>query len=432
MGNYWRPFNPANSEMNLTISKGEGVYLYDNFGRKYIDAFSGLWNVNFGYSDPEIKEAIKVQVDELPFVNPITLNNKNAIELSSILCSITHDDISKVVYTCSGSESIEAAIKISRKYSKFKCRENYHIAVIEGSYHGNYYGSMAASNYDEQEKYGYGPMLDGFLKLPMPFCRCCKTDKMSRGCIDKILHKLDNVLEENKDKLCAVIVEPIIASGGIIPLFEEYITRISDFCKRNDILFICDEVATGFGRTGSLFCFQHHNLKPDLIALSKGINNGYLPLGALCITKKVENEFIKNKEILFHFSTQNANPICLSAALATLKKMESNHFLSDINEKSEYLKSKLNCELNKIEMVFEIRIYGLMIAIDLIDPSTSKPITKEKLFGVISKLYELGCLAGISFSENITSSILLFPQFISSNENLIEIVTKLKLAIVED
>ncbi|MGB8453613.1 MAG: aminotransferase class III-fold pyridoxal phosphate-dependent enzyme [Anaerocolumna sp.] len=429
---YWRPLNTAVIDYAINIVKGEGVYLYDDNGKKYLDANSGLWNVNFGYSDKLIKEAMKEQIDRLPYINPITLSTSLALELSEILCEMTHEEISKVIYACSGSEAVEAAIKISRKYSNLAGRNKHHIAVIDGSYHGSFYGSMSASIYDESEKAGYGPMLDGFVKLPIPFCRCCKTEEMSEGCKHRILGKLEEELEEYKEKLCAVIMEPILASGGIIPLFKEYIMTIYNFCKKNDILFICDEVATGFGRTGTMFRFQQFDLKPDLITMSKGINNGYLPMGAICVTKKIEDIFIKNSMTLFHLSTQNSNPICLASALATIKKMKSENIMDNIKANSEYLKSVLNSELLNLNIVNEVRIYGLMAAIDLIDNKSWKPITRELLMRIVGKVYSLGCFSGMSFVEDITSSILLFPQFIASKNNMDEIVKIVKIALCEE
>ncbi len=427
---YWQPFNAADTKYMLNIVKGEGVFLYDNDGRRYIDANSGLWNVNLGYSDKFIKEAMKKQIDELPYINPITLSSNLAIELSNDLCELTHDQISKVVYACSGSESIEIAIKIARKYSNLLGKNKYHIAVIEGSYHGSYYGSMSASMYDESEKCGYGPMLDGFVKLPIPFCRCCKTNDMSEDFKRKIVKKLENDLESHKDELCAIIVEPILASGGVIPLFREYIMTIYNFCNKNDILFICDEIATGFGRTGSMFCFQEFDLKPDLITISKGINNGYLPLAALCITKKIEDVFIKNNKVLFHLSTQNANPICLSSALATIKKIKSENILNSVKTNSEYFRNLLNRELLDISMVHEVRIYGLMIAIDLIDCKLKNPISRERLMKIVGKVYSLGCFITLSFIENVTSSVVLFPQFITSKNDMDEIVKIIKSGFI--
>lgn len=428
---YWRPFNMVDEAPILDIVKGEGVYLYDINGNKFQDAYSGLWNVNYGYSDIEIKNDIKKQIDELPYVNPITLGNSKVIELSNLLCELTHDEIEKIIYTCSGSESIEAAIKISRKYSSLIGKKQYYIAVISESYHGSYYGSMSASFYDSYEKEGYGPMLDGFINLPLPFTRRSKTEEMDEVSKAEILQKLENKLDEYKDKLCAIIVEPILASGGVIPLFEEYLYKLNNFCRNNDVLFICDEVATGFGRTGTMFRFQQFDIKPDIITMSKGINNGYLPFGTVCISRKIKEAFLRENSILFHLSTQNANPICIASALTTIKKMQRENAVKKINIISDYFKKIMLAELENLSMIFEIRIYGLMAAIDLIDIDTNKPIKKEKLISIIGKVYSMGCITGISFIKNITSSILIFPQYISTEENVENIVSIIKTVLTD-
>lgn len=411
--------------------KGDGVLLYDVTGRRFLDAYSGLWNVNLGFSDNEIKDAMKNQIGKLPYCNPIISANENAKELGELLCKITHEEIAKVIYTCTGSEAIEAAIKISRKYNNCIGKNAYKIAVISESYHGNYYGSMSASCYDEKEKDGYGPMLDGFVKLVLPFDRTCKTDHMTDECKLEILERLEEELQRYKNDLCAIIVEPILASGGVIPLFEEYILKLYHFCKQNNILFVCDEVATGFGRTGTMFRFQQFELKPDIITMSKGINNGYLPLGAVCISKKIEDVFEKSNKPLFHLSTQNANPICLAGAIATIKKMLRINILEQVKDNSKYFRHILNAELSNLCIVHEIRMYGLMVAVDLAYKEDDRPIEKELLVKIVKKVCSMGCLIGTSFTKNITSSLLIFPSFISTRDNLDEIVRIINIVLHE-
>jgi adenosylmethionine-8-amino-7-oxononanoate aminotransferase len=430
---YWQPLNMANGGLGIEITRGEQAHLYDSNGKKYVDGYSGLWNVTLGYNDEDIIEAIVRQVKQLPYVNPITLKTPIVSEVSDILCKITHDNISKIVYTCSGSEAIEAAIKISRKYSAMKGKNRKKIAVMENSYHGSYYGSMSASNYEEAEKEGYGPMLEGFISLPLPFSRKKKGNVLDDKEKQYLLQQLEEILETNKDTLCSIIIEPVLASGGVIPLFPEYIYKISEFCKTNDILFVCDEVATGFWRTGSIFCFKKYNIKPDIITISKGINNGYLPLGAVCICKKIEKLFEQNGKILFHLSTQNANPICIASALATLKKMNS----GDIQAKAENLikefQDVISENLVNLNFVSEVRQVGLMIAIDLVQSLEGNvPIEEKNLYGIVRKCFDKGCIVGMAYSTNISSAILIFPSYIMSNNDVKEVIKIVKESIMEE
>src|SRR5699024_2762960 len=354
-------------------------------------------------------------------------------EISDIICEITHDKISKNVYSCSGTEEVEAAIKISRKYSAMKGKNRTKIAVIENSYHGSYYGSMSASNYEGTEKEGYGPMLEGFISLPLPFSRKRKGNLIDDKEKQYFLRQLEEILETNKDTLCSIIIEPVLASGGVIPLFPEYICKLSEFCKTNDILFVCDEVATGFWRTGSIFSFKKYNIKPDIITISKGINNGYLPLGAVSICKKIEELFEQNEKILFHLSTQNANPICIASALATLKKMRSREIQTKVEILIKEFQAAISKNLVNLNSVSEVRQVGLMIAIDLVQSLESNvPIEEKSLYGIVGRCFGKGCIVGMSYSTNISSAILIFPSYIMSDNDVKEVIKIVKESIMEE
>lgn len=425
----WSPFNKTDSVGNLDILSGDGIYLYDENNKKYIDAYSGLWNMHYGYSDVEIKNAIKEQLDQLPYVNPIVMNTRVNNELSNILCNITHRKIKKIIYTCSGSEATEVAIKLCRKYADLKQNKRTKIAVFENSYHGNYYGSMSASYYEGSLKDGYGPMLSGFVSLKTPFCRCCKSGQISKNCLDTMLNKLDEELRLYRDELCGIIIEPVIASGGIMSVPEEYMKRLYEFCLENDVLLVCDEVAAGFGRTGYMFAFQKYKIHPHIITMSKGIDNGYLPLGAVGVSENIVEEFQNADEVLFHLSTQNGNPVCLAAAVANIKKMMDSDIISMVGELSKSFRKSLTRELNRYVSVFDIRIEGLMIAIDLVDEVTQLPISQKKLNLLMQHIYSLGCIVGTSFVEDITSSILLFPQYIIKKAEITQIAKIISQAI---
>ncbi|WP_303862553.1 aminotransferase class III-fold pyridoxal phosphate-dependent enzyme, partial [Alkalibaculum bacchi] len=201
---YWKPFNRADNPSILEVVSGSGVNLFDEDGKRYLDAYSGLWNMHYGYSDEDIKGAIIDQLNTLPYVNPITINYPKIEELSQLLCRITHKDIDKIIYTCSGSESNEGAIKLARKYSSLKGSSRRAIGVIENSYHGSYYGSMSASTYEGKNREGYGPILRGFVSLSMPFTRESKMDEFSVECKEEMVCSLKEELNVLKDHLCAI------------------------------------------------------------------------------------------------------------------------------------------------------------------------------------------------------------------------------------
>lgn len=418
----WAPLDTANSS-RISIISANHIYLYDNHKRKYIDANSGLWNVSLGYGNKCIENAIIEQMKKLSYLNCCEFVNENAIELSDLLINESHENIDKIYFTCTGSEAIELAIKLIRKYQalKFNFKKDT-IAIIQHSYHGNFYGSMSCSSYEKHLTNGYGPLLNGFYELTLPFCRCCKINELSQQCEEKMLNKLKIELEKISKNLAGIIIEPILGSAGVIPLPKRILKYIEAFSQENDIVLTFDEVATGFGRTGSMFYYSQVNVKPDIITMSKGINNGYLPFGALAISKKITSVFNKSKEVLFHLSTQNCNPICCASAIATMKLLRKNNYnvLEDVREKGYFFETILRKKLSSSKIVFDIRRKGLMIAIEYINVD-GKQISKNELLYVLKQLRKKKMFTEWSYIEGITSSIVLFIPFVTTEEELITI-----------
>jgi len=406
----WSPLKRPDFTGDLWAEKAEGCYIYDEKGIKRIDAYSGLWNVNLGYGKKCIIDAVNSQLNTLPYVNPIRFTTEMIQNLSSLLHDITHDEIEKIIYTCSGSESIEVAIKLARKYAAISGRAGSLIGVISNSYHGNYYGSMSATSYDEAHKRDYAPFVDGFIKFSMPYCRCCETNNIKKDCRERMLDTLNSEFSEVKESLSAVIVETVLSSAGVIPVFEEYIKTLYKLCAENGVLFICDEVATGFYRTGALFSFQKYGIKPQIIALSKGVTNGYLPFGAVCVSRDICELFNQKNEIFYHLSTQNCNPVCAAASIATINELLKDDMAQRVKDLSDSFDLSLRNELSIFECVYEIRTAGLMFAVDIVDVKGA-PIDENTLFRIVSKIYDLGCVVGFGFISGLTSSIILMPIY---------------------
>lgn len=422
---YWQPFNKPDDEKAVCMKEGYEVYLVDTLGNKYADMNSGLWNVNFGYRNEKIIGAMKDQLDVLIYSDPIGYSNVLAEELAEKLCKLHFEEMKRTVFTCSGSESVELAIKLARKYSRLRGDDRYHIGVFDGSYHGNYYGSMSASTCQMAERGDYGPLLDGFLSIGSPFTRTRKKDENYEMVMKEMYRKLRSTLMTNKNRLCAILVEPVMAAAGVLIPTKEFMGIIQEFCNENDILLICDEVAAGFGRTGKLFAYQWFDLKPDIVTMSKGINNGYLPLGAVCVKEKIVNLFKVKGDMLYHLSTQNSNSLCMISSLATIE-----HYTEDllvlVSQMSEALISMLE-RLYEIEIVYDIRALGLMMAVDI--ANTAGPV-EEKIVTLIQKsMFEKGFIVGKSFITDVNSSILLFPPFITTEAQLESLVGELYQSI---
>ncbi|MBR6626784.1 MAG: aspartate aminotransferase family protein [Lachnospiraceae bacterium] len=426
----WYPLCRPDDE-RIKIRRTEGIYLYDTRGKEYIDANSGLWNVPLGYSNQHIMEQLAGQLQKVQYVNACEFGTEEAEELSEMLLSLHHDDIEKIVYTCTGSEAVELSIKLIRKYAALKGNGHKRtIAVLQNSYHGSYYGSMSCSDYDGQEREGYGPLLDGIRELSLPFCTCCRSGQVSDKCEAAMKDKLEQELAAFGDSLAGIIVEPILGSAGVIPLPEWFLRRIMEFAKEYDTITVFDEVATGFGRTGKMFCYQHYDMKPDIITMSKAMNNGILPIGAVAVASKIAEQFRIHDEFIFHLSTQNGNALCCAATKATIEELQKNNgeLLVHAQEMSDYFAGRIRNEfMEQFPRIFDLRGRGMMFAIDLLDKDMSRKMRFNELLKVVNLLKKYGVIAEWSYLENLTSCMVIFLPYIIQKEQIDTILEKLLL-----
>lgn len=426
MTRVWRPLSGCNND-GIMLDRAEDVYVYDVFSKRYFDANSGLWNVNLGYSNKIIKKAVADQLEKLPFANPLLFYPEAAARLSEKLCLMLAEDITKVFFTCTGSEAIEVAIKLIRKYLSIKKKPQKKIAVFGNSYHGSYYGSMSASFFEGENRGGYTPLLDGFISLGIPYIRASGSISNSDA-QNQLLIQLNRWLEKFGEDICAIIIEPVIGSGGVIAPDKAYMNRLMEYCRGNDILVVCDEIACGFFRCGKLFGFQYYEIHPDIVTLSKGLNNGYLPLGAVCIGERIAEAFSNRDAFLFHLSTQNLNPLAIAAAEATISQY-NDALHEKVNKASEFWTLRLNALL-QLNCVFSIRAYGLMFAVDFQDKD-GNPLSLNRLISLIERIIDNGVLVGDSYIESVQSSIVMFPPYIASRQDIRRTVSVINKAIIE-
>ncbi|MCR4944221.1 MAG: aspartate aminotransferase family protein [Clostridium sp.] len=389
------------------ITFGEEKYIYDSNGKKYIDFCGGIWNMPFGYSNPIINKKIIKQLNKNPFCNLVINTADIQYNYALRLCKMLN--MKSVLYTCSGSESIEAAIKAARKYQAIKKNNKKGISAFTLSYHGTTYGAMSVSGVDQMLLQDYSPLLDSITWIDL---------QNNLEDENAWIQEIEEHFDKNAENMAAIIIEPVFGSGGIVPIPEKAFKKIKELCVKNDVLLIIDEVTTGFGRTGVPFAFQRYNIEPDLLCLSKGITNGYLPLGALVFSEKVAEEFVKNNATLEHFSTQGGNLISIAAADAVLDMMENyNDF--EVKAKGEYLVNYLKELLEPYKSV-EVRGEGLMVAI-----SFPKDLDERRLFEVWEKLRKKGILVYIFCNKGCNLGLSLFPPFISTREDLKDVSDKI-------
>jgi len=419
----WHPFTNMQTFFNQSVVfvGGNGVKIRDENGNEYINAMSSLWNVHCGLGRQEIIDAITVQLKELAFCSIARIANLPAIELADKLAEISPEGLNKVFLTNTGSEAVEAAIKIVRQYSKIKSTGKYKIISLNRSYHGVSFGAMCASGIPEM-KQAYEPLLPGFMHIPPPNCYRCEFEMKYPSCDIYCATNLENTIkQEGEENIGGFIFEPVMAfAGGIIPP-DDYFPKVRDICDKYGVFLILDEITTGFGRIGTMFAADRWKVKPDIMTLSKGINSGYLPLGATIVTDDIYNAFIQkgedgwvwaNQGIFAHGSTTDGHPVCCAAALANIKLIEDENLVENSKNVGAYLLAKLENFL-KYPFVGAVRGLGLLIAIEFVaDKKTRKALSPEQIFLISTRLFKSGL-----FAYSMGNTITLFPPLIFSKDN---------------
>lgn len=413
------------------LNSGNGCYVRDQNGRRYLDANSGLWNLSLGYNHPSINKAIISQLTQLPYSNLITFTNQATLDFSKKLLGTLPSTFCKVAYTCTGSESVELAIKLTRQY--FTLLGHPHkktIVAFDYSYHGTYYGSMSASGMEQVAMESYSPKVEGFYFTKTPFCHC-STETLCPSCQEDQLMNLQDMFILQHEHIAAFLLEPILGSAGVIPVPLSYMEQLQKICNQYDVLLIFDEVATGFGRTGEMYAFESTRVIPDILCLAKGINGGYVPLGATIFNQKINRVFEQSNSRIEHLSTQNGNPISCAAGIATIEIINEKLFLNEVKRKSVLLKQSLIDALSYSPYYVEVRCQGLMLAIAL-SPVRSKEklLDMNEVIQIVELLKKRGLIVYPLHVEGLTSGFILMPPLIITNEeihSMVEIICKILL-----
>jgi len=328
---------PNYSPLEVTFVKGEGCFLTDDKGDKYLDAISGIGVISLGHCHKDITKALQEQAAELVHTSN-WYHIKNQEDLAEKLCKLSGMD--NAFFGNSGAEANEAAIKIARLYGNSKNISNPTIITASQSFHGRTMATLSATGNDKVQS-GFAPLVSKFIHVEF-------------NNVDEIKAHTDN------PDVVAVMLEPIQGESGIIIPSIDYLNRVKEVCVKNEWLLILDEVQTGIGRTGKLFAHQHNNITPDLLTLAKGLGNG-VPIGA-CLAKGLASDLLVPGT---HGSTFGGNPLVCKTAITVLDVIEREGVLDNANRIGEYLSSNLKDKLKASEKVVEIRSKGLMIAIEL-------------------------------------------------------------------
>jgi len=351
----------------IVIVGGRGATVWDVEGREYIDCFAGIAVVNAGHCPPKIVQAVKSQAEKLIHCCSYVYHNPPAADLAVKLAEIT--GLQKTFFGNSGAEAIECALKLARKFTK-----KHELIALECSFHGRTIGTLSVTGQAERRRYDMGPYLSGVSFAPAPYCYRCSFEKEYPGCDLLCARRLEDIINyHTSNNVAAFIAEPILGEGGILVPPDEYFKVIKEILDAHDILLIVDEVQSGFGRTGKMFAMEHYGVKPDIVALGKGIAGG-LPLSACVARADIGDAF----EMGDHLSTFGGNPISCAAALANIEIFEEEHLPEQAAEKGEYLMEKLEEMKGDHELIGDVRGKGLMVGIELVhNRETKEPAVKE-------------------------------------------------------
>ncbi len=429
----WHPYTQMKEYeppfKNLIIVEGDGNYLIDINGKKYLDAVSSIWCNLFGHSEKRIIEAIKKQSEKICHSTLLGCGNIPAIVFSKKLVDIAPSHLNKVFLSEDGAESVEIAVKMAFEYYKLRDgdnKRNKFISVKEG-YHGDTIGAMSVGGSETFHGMFKELLFEGYHSTT-PYCYRCKyhnfkdTDERDKhGCSMKCLDDILNLIEKHKDEVFTVILEGgVMGSAGMIPFPDDYIYNVAKVCKDNDIIFILDEVAT-FCRLGDYFYSNSEKLKrikkPDIICLGKGITGGYVPLAATLTTDEIYNQFLGDFEEcrqLFHGHTYTGNQILCSAGIATLDILKNDRILEKSRKTIDYLHKSVDV-LKELEHVGDVRKKGFMIGIELVKNKETKepyPYGYKAGYKVCDKLLQYG----IYMRPIFNTLIVIPPLTITKNE----------------
>ena len=385
----WHPFTQMrewNDSTPLIIERADGNFLIDSSGRRYLDAVSSLWVNVHGHNRKEINQAIVAQLERVAHSTLLGLANVPSAELAARLAALAPGTLNRVFYSDSGSTAVEIALKQAFQYWQLEGRTQKHKFVhLDQSYHGDTLGAVAVGGIGIFHQV-FGPLLVDSHSVPTPHPYRHPSAGSPEAVRDQSLDALARLLEERADEIAALIVEPLVqGAAGMIVHPPGYLQGVAALCRKHEVLLIADEVATGFGRTGTMFACEQEGVEPDFLCVAKGITGGYLPLAATLATDEVYAAFMGERreyKAFFHGHTYTGNPLACAAALASLDLFDRDRVFDALPGKIASLGHLLDTRLGSHPHVGDIRQKGLMVGIELVaDRAAEAPFPAERFMG---------------------------------------------------
>jgi adenosylmethionine-8-amino-7-oxononanoate aminotransferase len=373
----WRHFTPAGAaERPIVIERGEGCYIWDSEGNRYLDALAALYCVNIGYGPyPEIAEAAREQLERLPFfTNWVGFANRPALELTEKLTELVPIEVGRVFFVSGGGEAIESALKVARQYHRLRGEPTrYKFITRRSAYHGTTMGAISI-NGSPALRAQFEPLLPGCLRAPLPYRYRCPYCSEKSACTLQCADEVDLIIRnEDPQTVAAVIMEPMQNSGGSIGPPPGYFARIREICDEHGVLFVADEVICGFGRLGEWFGTTKYGIEPDLMTMAKGLTSAYAPLGALVASPKVIEPFFKEPKTMFiHGITFGGHPLSCAIALANLEVFERDDLIGHVQRNQDEWKAEFERFAEGHPMVGDVRGDGFFYSLELVKDKETK------------------------------------------------------------
>jgi adenosylmethionine-8-amino-7-oxononanoate aminotransferase len=425
----WHPFTPQvewNASEPLIVDHGEGVYLVDTEGRRYIDGVGSLWCNVHGHRHPALDAAIREQLDRIAHSTMLGLTHAPAIELARQLVERAPEGLTRVFFSDDGATAVEVAIKMAFQYWQQKAApepRRTRFVAIEGAYHGDTLGDVSIGGVDRFHKM-FSPLLFSALRAPSPYCYRCPLHLQRPDCGTACLDALDRLLAEHAGEVAAVVVEPLVqGAAGIVVHPEGYLKGLRAITEKHDTFLIADEVAVGFGKTGTLFACEQESVVPDFLCIAKGLSGGYLPIAATLTTEEVYSAFdatADEDKTFQHGHTFGGNPLGANVSLANLRVFDEERTLEAIQPRIAFLSRKL-AEFQTLRHVGDVRQRGLIAGIELVaDRDTKQPFPPSWHVG--ERICDRARSRGL-FIRPIGDVLIVMPPLIINEAQLNEMLT---------
>ncbi len=419
----WHPCTQMKDHETLPIipiKKGQGVWLEDFDGNHYLDAISSWWVNLFGHANPYINAALKDQLDTLEHVIFAGFTHESAIKLAEKLVEVTPEGLNRCFFADNGSSAVEVALKMSFHYWRnLGQTQKTKFVTLENSYHGETLGALAVGNV-QLYKDTYAPLLMEVITVPGPDCYYRETGESWADYSTRRFALMEQVLQANAESISAVIIEPLVQCAGNMRMYDPvYLSLLRAACDKYNVHLIVDEIAVGFGRTGTLFACEQADISPDFMCLSKGLTGGYLPLSAVLTTHQIYQAFYDDYQKLtafLHSHSYTGNALACRAGLATLDIFQNNNVIE--NNKSLIKEmAELAQRFNEHTHVAEVRQTGMILAIEMVkNKRTREPYSWQERRGY--KVYQYALSKGVILRP-LGNVIYFMPPYIITKEELL-------------